>query len=72
MYPIRKIQLGFSRNFTEDPNKTLVTASSAIFITENKQSAPVAVVGFQFRLSTFYYKKFRNVTSSVSGQLQTG
>lgn len=43
----------------------LVTASHAIFHTDDKKSAPAAVVGFQFRHSTLY-SRVKNITNNVS------
>lgn len=49
-----------------DHSKTLVTASHAIFHTdERKFSAPVAVVGYQFQHSALF-ALFKNITSNVS------
>lgn len=42
----------------------IVTASHAIFHTEDKRSAPVAVVGFQFQHSALL-TLFKNITSNV-------
>lgn len=54
----------FRRNPGSQPD-TLVTATHAIFHTEEKKSAPVAVVGFQFQHSAMY-TLFKNITSNVS------
>lgn len=42
-----------------------MTASHAIFHTEDKMSAPVAVVGYQFQHSALL-ALFQNITSNVS------
>lgn len=47
------------------PEDVVVTASHAIFHTEDKRSAPVAVVGFQFQHSALL-TLFKNTTSNVS------
>lgn len=56
-------------NFLDDPDMRpedlIVTASHAIFHTEDKRSAPVAVVGFQFQHSALL-TLFKNTTSNVS------
>lgn len=54
----------FNANPSSNPN-TLVTASHAIFHSEEKKSAPVAVVGYQFQFSALY-SLFKNTTSNVS------
>lgn len=46
------------------PEDIIVTASHAIFHTEDKRSAPVAVVGFQFQHSALL-TLFKNTTSNV-------
>lgn len=43
---------------------TLVTASHAIFHTDDKKSAPVAVVGYQFQHSALF-TLFKNITRIV-------
>lgn len=48
-----------------DPDNLLVTASHAIFHTEDKKSAPVAVVGYQFQHSALR-ALFKNTTSNVN------
>lgn len=48
----------------------IVTASHAVFHTEDKRSAPVAVVGFQFQHSAFF-TFFKNITSNVSSLFVT-
>lgn len=61
----------FSVPFNGNPSanqNTLVTASHAIFHTEDKKSAPVAVVGYQFQFSALY-SLFKNTTSKVSSLL---
>lgn len=47
-----------------DAKNTLVTASHAIFLTEDTKSAPAAVVGFQFQHSALF-NLFKNKTSTV-------
>lgn len=51
-----------------DANDTLVTASHAIFMTQEARSAPAAVVGFQFQQSALYnfFKNVTNLTKKVS------
>lgn len=51
-----------------DADNVLVTASHAIFHTEDKKSAPVAVVGYHFQHSALR-ALFKNITSNVSGRL---
>lgn len=46
------------------PEDLIVTASHAIFHTEDKRAAPVAVVGFQFQHSALL-TLFKNTTSNV-------
>lgn len=48
-----------------DVNNMLVTASHAIFHTEDKNSAPIAVVGYKFQHSALQ-ALFKNITSNVS------
>lgn len=48
----------------KDAKDTLVTASHAIFISEDVRSAPAAVVGYQFNHSALY-NLFTNITSKV-------
>lgn len=55
----------FNANPSTNPN-TLVTASHAIFHSEEKKSAPVAVVGYQFQFSALY-SLFRNTTGVSDG-----
>lgn len=50
-----------------DVNNLLVTASHAIFYSEDKKSAPAAVVGYQFQHSALQ-ALFKNITSNVSTQ----
>lgn len=50
-----------------DVDNLLVTATHAIFHTEDKKSAPVAVVGYQFQHSALR-ALFKNTTSNVSLQ----
>ncbi|XP_055376852.1 voltage-dependent calcium channel subunit alpha-2/delta-3 isoform X2 [Condylostylus longicornis] len=52
-------------NAGENPNEALVTASHAIFHSNGKESAPAAVVGFQFEHSKLN-SLFRNITSSCA------
>lgn len=51
-----------ANNKNVDP---LVTASHAIFHTEDKKSAPAAVVGFQFRHKNLF-EIFKNMSGNVS------
>lgn len=59
----------FILNILGDRNDTLVTASHAIYHSEERQgqksSAPAAVVGMQFRHSALA-QLFRNITSYVN------
>lgn len=48
-----------------DVSNLLVTASHAIFHSEDKKSAPIAVVGYTFQHSAFQ-TLFKNITSNVS------
>lgn len=48
-----------------DGSNILVTASHAIFHSEDKKSAPIAVVGYTFQHSAFQ-TLFKNITSNVS------
>ncbi|XP_055322700.1 voltage-dependent calcium channel subunit alpha-2/delta-3 isoform X3 [Sitodiplosis mosellana] len=48
---------------TIDVNNILVTASHAIFHTEDKKSAPIAVVGYQFQHSALQ-TLFKNITTN--------
>lgn len=47
-----------------DSKEALVTASHAVFHVDEKKSAPVAVVGFQFQHSALF-TLFKNITSTV-------
>lgn len=69
----RDCQMHFYRFYihfprTDDPDMRsediIVTASHAIFHTEDKRAAPVAVVGFQFQQSALL-TLFKNTTSNV-------
>lgn len=53
------------QSLDDDNDNVLVTASHAIFHSEDKKSAPIAVVGYQFQL-TALYALFKNITSNVS------
>ncbi len=48
----------------DDADNALVTASHAIFLSEDGRSAPAGVVGYQFQHSALY-KLFKNITSKV-------
>lgn len=50
-----------------DVNNILVTASHAIFHSEDKKSAPSAVVGYQFQHSALQ-ALFKNITTNVSAE----
>lgn len=49
---------------TGNNSDALVTASHAIFHSDEKKSAPVAVIGFQFQYTSLY-ALFKNITSNV-------
>lgn len=55
----------FTEDTTIDFNNLLVTASHAIFHSEDKKTAPIAVVGYQFQHSALQ-ALFRNITTNVS------
>ncbi|XP_055382086.1 voltage-dependent calcium channel subunit alpha-2/delta-3 isoform X2 [Condylostylus longicornis] len=60
----------FESGYTDKSNRTLVTASHAIFLDHRGHKAPVAVVGLQFHHDSLA-RHFINITSKCTGNGQS-